>query len=76
MDGQTDTEGYVIIPCHHHVAGLKMETPSGLGDSMTDRWTDIRHTEGQTHGKIVLLPHTLTIRGSDVASLVEFRPVV
>ena len=53
-----------------------METPSGLGDCMTDRWTDIGHTEGQTHRKIVLLPHTLTIRGSDVASLVEFRPVV
>ena len=27
-------------------------------------------------GKIMLLSHNLTIRGSDVASLVEFRPVV
>ena len=28
------------------------------------------------HGKIMLLTHTLTMRESDVASLVEFRPVV
>ena len=26
--------------------------------------------------KIMLLSHTLTMRGSDVGSLVEFRPVV
>ena len=39
---------------------------------MTDRWTDAR----QTNGKIMLFSHTLTMRGSDVASLVEFRPVV
>ena len=35
-----------------------------------------RYMEGQTHRKIILLSHTLTIRGSDVASLVEFQPVV
>ena len=35
---------------------------------MTDRWTD------DAHGKNNLL--ALTMRGSDVASLVEFRPVV
>ena len=34
---------------------------------MTDRWTK---------GKIMLLSHTLTMKGSDVASLVEFHPVV
>ena len=28
------------------------------------------------HRKIMLLSHTLTMRGSDVASLVEFHPVV
>ena len=28
------------------------------------------------HGKIMLLSHNLTMRGSDVASLVEFDPVV
>ena len=28
------------------------------------------------HGKIMLLSHTLTMRGSDVASLVEVHPVV
>ena len=38
---------------------------------MTDRWTD-----GRTHRKIMLLSHTLNMRGSDVASLVEFRTVV
>ena len=32
--------------------------------------------DGWMHGKIVLLSHDLTMRGSDVASLVEFRPVV
>ena len=41
-----------------------------------DRWMDHGHTEGQTHRKIMLFSYTLTIRGSDVASLVEFRPVV
>ena len=35
---------------------------------MIDRWTDAR----MTNGKIMLLSHTLTMRGSDVASLVEF----
>ena len=44
---------------------------------MTDEWTDDGRTEdGRTHRKIMLLWHTLTIRGSDVASLVEFRLVV
>ena len=37
---------------------------------MTDRWTGDGRTEK------MLLSYTLTIRGSDVASLVEFRPVV
>ena len=37
---------------------------------MMDRWVDDGHSE-----KILLL-RTLTIRGSDVASLVEFCPVV
>ena len=45
--------------------------PSGLGgDSMTDRWTDDGRTEK------MLLSHILTMRGSDVTSLDEFRPVV
>ena len=35
---------------------------------MTDRWTDAR----RTNGKIMMLSHTLNIRGSDVA-MVEFR---
>ena len=43
---------------------------------MTDGWTDDGRTDGRTHGKIMLLSHTPTMRGSDVASLVEFRPVV
>ena len=28
------------------------------------------------HGKVILLMHTLSMRENDVASLVEFRPVV
>ena len=36
---------------------------------MTDRWMDAEK-------KIMLLSHNLTMRGSDVASLVEFCPVV
>ena len=41
-----------------------------------DRWMDNGCMDGHIHRKIMLLPHTLTMRGSDVASLVEFRPVV
>ena len=38
---------------------------------------DRRRTHGRTDArKNNLLSHTLTMRGSDVASLVEFRPVV
>ena len=39
---------------------------------MKDRWIDAI----QMDGKIMLLSHTLTMRGSHVASLVKFRPVV
>ena len=35
-----------------------------------------RHIDGHTHRKIMLLSNPLTIRGCDVASLVEFRPLV
>ena len=42
---------------------------------MTDSWTDKGHTEGGTHRKIMLLSHSLTIKGSELASLVEFRPL-
>ena len=38
---------------------------------MSDRCPD-----RSMHGKIMLLSHTLTMRGSNVASLVELRPVV
>ena len=37
---------------------------------MTDRWTEAIWM----HGQIMLLSHTLTMRVSDVASLVEFCP--
>ena len=43
---------------------------------MTDRWLDDGCKDGCMHGKIMLLSQTLTMRGRDVASLVEFRPVV
>ena len=39
---------------------------------MMDRWRDA----GWMDGKIMVLSHTLTMRGKDVASLVEFSPVV
>ena len=35
-----------------------------------------RRTDAQVHGKIVLLLHSFIMRGSDVAILVKFRPVV
>ena len=41
-----------------------------------DRRTDDRCTDGRAHRKIMLLLHTLTIRESDIAGLVENRPVV
>ena len=45
--------------------------PSGFGrDSVTDGRAD-----RQTEWKIMLLSHTITMRGSHVASLVKFRPV-
>ena len=43
---------------------------------MTDRWMDDRCMDAQTYQKIMFLSHTLTMRGSDIASLVEFHPVV
>ena len=39
-----------------------------------DRWTDAGCIDKLTHRKIMLLSHTLTMKGSDVASFVEFRP--
>ena len=51
--------------------------PSGLGgDIVMDRWTDDGRMDGRTHGKIMLLSHFLTTRGSDVTSLVTFCRVV
>ena len=35
-----------------------------------DNWTDDGRTDGRMQRKIMMLLHTLTIRGSDVASLV------
>ena len=43
---------------------------------MTDKWTDNVRTDRRTHRKIMLLTHTVTMRGSDVLSSVEFHPVV
>ena len=39
-------------------------------------WMDDGHTDGWIHRKIMLLLHTLTMGGSDVASLVEYCSVV
>ena len=36
---------------------------------MTDRWMDDGHSEGRMHRKIMLLSHSLTVRGSNVSSL-------
>ena len=43
---------------------------------MTDKQMEDGPTDGLTHRKIMLLSHNLTVWGSDVASLVEFHPVV
>ena len=43
---------------------------------MSERWTDDGRRDRQTYGKIMLLSHNRTMRGSDVASLVEFHPMV
>ena len=40
---------------------------------MTDKWMNDRCIDGWMHRKIMLLLHNLTLRGSDVASLVEFN---
>ena len=43
----------------------------------TGRWADDEHTDGWRHGLIILLYSSiLTMRESDVARLVEFRPGV
>ena len=41
-----------------------------------DKWADDGCTDGRTDGKIMFLLHIHTMRGNDVASLVEFHPVV
>ena len=41
---------------------------------MTDKWMDDRRRYGRTYRKIMLLSHSLTMRGSDVTSLVENTP--
>ena len=33
-------------------------------------------TDAGTHGKIMLLSHTLSMRGNDVGSLVQFRLMI
>ena len=38
-----------------------------------DRWMDDGCMDQWTHGKVMLLLHTLTMRGNDVAGLVEFQ---
>ena len=43
---------------------------------MKDRLMDTGQMNRQVDGKIMLFLHTLTTRGSHVASLVEFHPVV
>ena len=41
---------------------------------MTDRWADAGLMDGQTDGKLMLLPYTFTIKGSHVTNLVKLRP--
>ena len=40
---------------------------------MIDTWTDAGRTYGRENN---VVSHTLTMKGSDVGSLIEFRPVV
>ena len=59
------------------MSGSDVESYNGLGgDNVSDKWTDDGGMDGRTHGKMILLSYTLIMRGSDVASLVEFRPMV
>ena len=44
---------------------------ANVANSVTDGWMD-----RQTDGKIMLLSHTLTTRGSHIGGLVKFHPVV
>ena len=43
---------------------------------MTDRWADAGLMDGQTDGKLMLLPYTFTMKGGHVTNLVKLRPVV
>ena len=38
---------------------------------MMDRWMEDGHTERQMHRKIMLFSHNHTMKGSDVASLID-----
>ena len=38
---------------------------------MTDRWADAGLMDGQTDGKLMLLPYTFTMKGSHVTNLVK-----
>ena len=71
-DGQMDRKimllSHTLTTWGSHVASLVEFPPSGLGDSVTDRWTD--------GWKIMLLSYTLTTRRNRVESLVKFRSVV
>ena len=80
-DGWTDgwTDGLALAH-PYHVERLCSKfgkiPPSGLKGSVMDRWTDSGLMKGQTHGKIILLSYTVTMRRSEIASLVELCPVV
>ena len=70
-DGRMENN-VTLAHCNHEgkwCSKFGLIPPSGLGgDSVADR--------RRTDEKIRLLSHTLNLRGSDVASLVEFRPVI
>ena len=59
-DGRTVNNVALTHPFHEeNLVG----PPSDLGgDSVTDKWTDAGRMGGQTHGKIMLLSHTLAMR--------------
>ena len=72
-DRRTDAQKNNVAIAHPNHEGkwcckFGWNPPSGLGDSVTDRWT-----HGKTDAQKNVAPHTLTMRESDVASLVEFR---
>ena len=73
-DGSKNNVAHTLLLHREVMLLVWLKSTHGLGgDSMRDKLSN-RHR--QTDRKIMLLSHTLTMWGSNVACLIEFRPVV